>query len=203
MAIDIKNSSIEEKFHHLKRIVTSEDFLSMSTLAGEVPFYICPFENTEDYKEIDDIVDKLYHQVELAGKCPVKINLYDLCIEILKEEDDWEWILENESKMGKDELIEELQSILDVIDVIAPRVQKRFDGQMCDVLFITGVGEVFPYIRSHNLLNNLQSVAKAFPTVLFFPGKYTTSIELGSSLDLFGRLHDDKYYRAFNIFEKS
>lgn len=203
MSIDSKTSTITDKFEHLKKIVLSDDFLSMSTLAGEVPFYICPFENTQDYSEIDDIADKLFHQLEQAGKCPVKVNLYDLCVEILKEEGDWEWLLENEVKMGKDELIEELQSILDVIDVIAPRIRRRFKGQMCDVLLITGVGEVFPYIRSHNLLNNLQSVAKAFPTVLFFPGKYTTSIELGSSLDLFGRLHDDKYYRAFNIFEKS
>jgi hypothetical protein len=69
-----------------------------------------------------------------------------------------------------------------------------------DVLFISGVGEVFPYIRSHNVLNNLQSSAKDRPTVMFFPGTYTQSLETGASLDLFGRLHDDKYYRAFNIF---
>ena len=67
-------------------------------------------------------------------------------------------------------------------------------------MFITGVGEVFPYIRSHNVLNNLQSTAKDRPTVMFFPGEYTQSLETGASLDLFGRLHDDKYYRAFNIF---
>jgi hypothetical protein len=35
---------------------------------------------------------------------------------------------------------------------------------------------------------------------MFFPGVYTQSLEKGASLDLFGRLHDDKYYRAFNIF---
>ncbi|WP_261863114.1 DUF1788 domain-containing protein [Psychrobacter sp. JCM 18900] len=34
----------------------------------------------------------------------------------------------------------------------------------------------------------------------FFPGAYTHSLESGASLDLFGRLHDDKYYRAFNIY---
>jgi len=72
--------------------------------------------------------------------------------------------------------------------------------QEFDVMFITGVGEVFPYIRSHNVLNNLQSTAKDRPTVMFFPGEYTQSLESGASLDLFGRLHDDKYYRAFNIF---
>jgi hypothetical protein len=35
---------------------------------------------------------------------------------------------------------------------------------------------------------------------MFFPGAYTQSLENGASLDLFGLLHDDKYYRAFNIY---
>jgi hypothetical protein len=69
-----------------------------------------------------------------------------------------------------------------------------------DVMFITGVGEVFPYIRSHNVLNNLQSAAKDKPTVMFFPGKYTHSLEGGASLDLFNIHQNDKYYRAFNIY---
>jgi hypothetical protein len=38
--------------------------------------------------------------------------------------------------------------------------------------------------------------------VMFFPGDYSHSLEEGASLDLFGRLHDDKYYRAFNIFDR-
>jgi hypothetical protein len=68
-----------------------------------------------------------------------------------------------------------------------------------DVMFLTGVGEVFPYIRSHNVLNNLQKTVKDNPMVMFFPGTYTHSLEFGASLDLFGRLRDDKYYRAFDI----
>ena len=59
--------------------------------------------------------------------------------------------------------------------------------------------EVYPYIRSHNVLNNLQSTAKDKPTVMFFPGRYTHALATGASLELFGMLHDDKYYRAFNI----
>ena len=70
-----------------------------------------------------------------------------------------------------------------------------------DVMFIGGVGEVFPFIRSHNVLNNLQKAAKLKPTVMFFPGEYTHSLEGGAALELFGRLRDDKYYRAFNIFD--
>ena len=43
--------------------------------------------------------------------------------------------------------------------------------------------------------------SKDKPTVMFFPGEYRHSLEQGASLELFGLLHDDKYYRAFNIYE--
>jgi hypothetical protein len=69
-----------------------------------------------------------------------------------------------------------------------------------DIMFITGVGEVFPYIRSHNILNNLQKVARENPTVMFYPGDYKHSLEKGTSLELFELRRDDKYYRAFNIY---
>jgi hypothetical protein len=96
--------------------------------------------------------------------------------------------------------MELLQGPLDPETHLVPAIASRIAGSDFDVMFISGVGEVFPYIRSHNVLNNLQSKAKEKPTVMFFPGAYTHSLATGASLDLFGRLHDDKYYRAFNIF---
>jgi hypothetical protein len=109
-------------------------------------------------------------------------------------------MIENEAKLTKPKLQEELQGILSVEHILIPAIADLISNTEFDVLFLTGVGEVFPFIRSHNVLNNLQSTAKEKPTVLFFPGTYTHSLESGASLDLFGRLHDDKYYRAFNIF---
>jgi len=97
-------------------------------------------------------------------------------------------------------LKELLQSVLDPENHLIPAIGEKMDEEEFDVMFITGVGEVFPYIRSHTVLNNLQSTAKDRPTVMFFPGEYKQSLEEGASLDLFGKLHDDKYYRAFNIF---
>ena len=37
---------------------------------------------------------------------------------------------------------------------------KKIKEQMGDhnVVFITGVGKVYPFVRSHNILNNLQEV---------------------------------------------
>jgi len=119
---------------------------------------------------------------------------------LLKRRGVWERILQIEETVSKDQLKELLQGVLDPENHLIPAIAEQMRQQEFDVMFITGVGEVFPYIRSHNVLNNLQSTAKDRPTVMFFPGEYTQSLESGASLDLFGRLHDDKYYRAFNIF---
>ena len=63
-----------------------------------------------------------------------------------------------------------------------------------DVVMISGVGRVFPYMRSHNILNNLQHVFDDVPVVLFYPGDYN-----GQTLTLFEAFMDDNYYRAFNL----
>ena len=130
----------------------------------------------------------------------LEVNLYDLSIEILKERDIWHQIVEMEPSVSKEQIKELLQGVLDPEAHIVPAIAAKLLNTDFEVLFLSGVGEVFPYIRSHNVLNNLQSTAKEKPTVLFFPGAYTHSLESGASLELFGRLHDDKYYRAFNIF---
>ena len=108
--------------------------------------------------------------------------------------------MEAEAEISKDQLKELLQSVLDPETHLIPAIAEKMEEGEYDVMFISGVGEVFPYIRSHTVLNNLQSTAKERPTVMFFPGEYTQSIQEGASLDLFGKLHDDNYYRAFNIY---
>ena len=145
---------------------------------------------------------QLINRLEQQGINILEINLYDLSIELLKERGIWEQIIEIEETLSKDELKELLQGVLDPETHLVPAIANKLVNTEHDVLFLTGVGEVFPYIRSHNVLNNLQSTAKEHPTVIFFPGAYSHSLTTGASLDLFGKLHDDKYYRAFNIFER-
>lgn len=188
-----------EKFQHLLDLIGSERFLKMQGLGNEVPFFICPF-NPADAVEMERTQRQLVNRLAQQGIQVLNINLYDLAIEILKKGGDWEWYLDNEQTMSKQDLKEDLQGILDAREALIPAIAEKMAATQFDVMFLGGVGEVFPYIRSHNVLNNLQSTAKHKPTVMFFPGEYTHSLELGASLDLFGRLHDDKYYRAFNIF---
>jgi hypothetical protein len=196
---DIAKISVQERFQHLVEVISSQRFLNKQGLGNEVPFFICPFD-PEKSVEMERMQRQLINRLGQTGVRILDINLYDLSVEILKERDIWNQILEIEITVSKEHLKELLQGVLDPETHLIPAIAAKLSINDFNVLFITGVGEVFPYIRSHNILNNLQSTAKEKPTVMFFPGDYTHSLESGASLDLFRKLHDDKYYRAFNIF---
>lgn len=191
-------TSRKERAEHLFKVVTSQRFLTKQGLGNEVPFFICPYPAEEGLSMNEDRAD-LVTRIRHAGVEVLDLSLYDLSIGILQERGILDQILDIEPDTGKDEIRELLQSVLDPHANLIPKIGEAIEATPHDVIFLSGVGEVYPYIRSHNVLNNLQSTAKDKPTVLFFPGSYTHALATGASLDLFGRLHDDKYYRAFNI----
>lgn len=187
---------------HLTCVLTSEPFLKMEGLNGDIPFHICPFEpSLQD--DINLLATEVKNNLVDAKVKVLEINLYDLVIDICKEEGDWAWLLENEATMSKQVFKEEIQGIIDTKTVLIPAIVQRMSKIDFDILMITGVGEVYPYIRSNNLLENLQIKAKEKPTFMFYPGQYKHSIEKGTSLVLFGTLEDDNYYRAFNILDRA
>lgn len=199
MVQDPRRMTPKERFDHLVAVIASERFLKKHGLGNEVPFFICPFA-PEDAVEMDRQRRQLVNQLANRGVTALEIDLYDLAVELLKARGIWDQILAMEPTVAKDELKELLQGVLDPETHLVPAIAEALLKQHYHVLFLSGVGEVFPFIRSHNVLNNLQSTAKDKPTVMFFPGTYTHALASGASLDLFGRLHDDKYYRAFNVF---
>jgi len=194
-----ETSPFTVRFEHLYKLISSERFLKKQGLGNEVPFFICPYRPEEDV-EMKRLERQLIKQLDQHGVSILHINLYDLSIELLKERGIWDRILNVEQNVVKEKFKELLQGVLDPENHLIPAIARKMELTNFDVMFITGAGEVFPYIRTHNVLNNLQSTAKDKPTVLFFPGRYTHSLEGGASLELFGKLHDDKYYRAFNIY---
>jgi len=194
----IRASTRKERAEHLFKVVTSERFLTKQGLGNEVPFFICPYPAEEGLSMVEDRMD-LITRITHAGVAVLDISLFDLSLNILEERGILEQVLEIERETDKGELRELLQSVLDPQANLIPKIGEAIEATPHDVIFLSGVGEVYPYIRSHNVLNNLQSTAKDKPTVMFFPGSYTHALATGASLDLFGCLHDDKYYRAFNI----
>lgn len=199
MTSSITSTNLQASFDHLLTVLSGKRFLQKEGLGNEVPFFICPFEASISV-EVLRLEKQLVNRLEQSGIRVLEINLYDLSIAILKERGIWEQILEIEPSVSKDELKELLQGVLDPEANLVPAIADLLKNNEFEMLFLTGVGEIFPIIRSHHVLNNLQSTAKEKPTLMFFPGTYTHTLATGASLDLFERLHDDKYYRAFNIF---
>lgn len=191
-------TSRRERVEHLFKVVISQRFLAKQGLGNEVPFFICPYPAEEGLTMNEDRLD-LVTRITHAGVKVLDLSLYDLSLRILEDRGILDQILEIEADTDKSEIRELLQSVLDPQANLIPVIGKAIEATPHDVIFLSGVGEVYPYIRSHNVLNNLQSTAKDKPTVLFFPGSYTHALATGASLDLFGRMRDDKYYRAFNI----
>lgn len=199
MTKDLAKMPMQDRLQHLFAVISGQRFLKKQGLGNEVPFFICPFK-PEETVEMERLQRQLINRLDQAGIRVLSINLYDLSVDLLKERDIWDQLLEMEASIPKEQLMELLQGVLDPENHLAPSIAARLADTEFDVLFLSGVGEVFPYIRSHNVLNNLQSTAKEKPTLMFFPGDYVHSPETGASLELFARFHDDRYYRAFNIF---
>lgn len=186
---------------HLFAVLSGERFLKMEGLSNEVPFFIYPYE-PEHARDVAKAKKRVKNRLASKGIEVREINLYDLSVDVLKERGDWDEVLEVEPELDKVEFTEMLQSMLNPQQHLAPAIRERLADGEFDIVFLTGIGEVFPYIRSHNVLNNLQSVVVGRPMLMFFPGRYEQSDTLGSSLVLFGRLKDDQYYRAKNILEQ-
>ena len=66
--------------------------------------------------------------------------------------------------------------------------------QKGDILLISGIGKVYPFMRSHKILDNIQHIFADIPVLMLYPGSFD-----GQDLDLFGKFLDGHYYRAFNL----
>ncbi|WP_020663173.1 DUF1788 domain-containing protein [Amycolatopsis benzoatilytica] len=193
--------TLPQQEDHLFAVLSGKRFLQMEGLSNEVPFFIYPYP-PEDALAVAAAKKRIKNRLSNAGIRVFEVNLYDLSVDLLKERGDWDEVLEVEPSLDKSEFTEMLQSMLNPQLCLAPAIRERLAQVEFEIFFLTGIGEVFPYIRSHNMLNNLQSVVKDKPMLMFFPGRYDQSATLGSSLVLFGRLKDDQYYRAKDIREQ-
>lgn len=186
---------------HLLTVLSGKRFLQMEGLSNEVPFFIYPYA-PQDALAVAQAKKRIKNKLDKQGIRVREVNLYDLSVEILKARGVWERVLAVEPEQDKDDFRELLQGMLDPQLHLAPAIRATIEDGEFDILILTGIGEVFPYIRSHNVLNNLQSVVTGKPMLMFFPGRYEQSDTLGSALVLFGELKDDQYYRAIDIREQ-
>jgi hypothetical protein len=195
MSNSIKYNAPKE-FENLYKILSSPRFLKKEGLGGELPFFIHSFP-VEKLSEVETNTDYLIKRLQKEGVEILEINLYTLCIDILKREDLFDKIVEQEqSWSNKQRLLRVLSGPLNIDTVVIPEIHKRIADLNSKILLLTGIGAVYPFVRSHTILNNLQTLVGDIPLVMFFPGTYNNI-----SLNLFDRITDNNYYRAHNLNE--
>ncbi|RGP48255.1 hypothetical protein AWH04_08575, partial [Rhodococcus erythropolis] len=140
----------------------------MEGLSKEVPFFIYHFPPAWALG-VDGMRARITTKLQADdGIRVVEINLYDLAVELLTERGVWDRVLHAEPTMDKADFRDMLQGMLDPHDHLAPAIRVRLDTEPATepnttVVFLTGIGEVFPFIRTHTVLENLQSVVVGRP----------------------------------------
>lgn len=178
-------------FEEVYRKLASAEF--GQNLGGELPLYIQPIPVSKQ-TELNAQANRLVSRLSKLGKTALVIDLYQLSIELLEEEGVLQTLLEEEKELDQDAISSTLDSILDIKEVIIPRISGIISKNNPDFVFIIGVGRVYPFIRSHGILNNIEELANNCNMILFFPGEYNNL-----QLSLFGTISDENYYRGHNL----
>jgi hypothetical protein len=111
-------------------------------------------------------------------------------------------VLQEEVSWSKSDLFDTLQNVSDPPTSLVPKLMETI-GDDCQVSLITGSGRIYPFLRTHSILEALQPAMVRHPVVLFFPGEYSQDADGGSYLRLFGSSAttkiENKHYRAINL----
>lgn len=174
--------------------IQEDKFIEGRGLGNEISFYVFDYEPQEELVVRDYIkhIKKEFHYEGYNRKI-IEFDLYKMLLDMARERKIFERIFTMEEKQGKEALFKAMTTFAKP-DIFLRKIQEQMYDH--NVVFLTGVGKAFPFVRSHNILNNLQEVLDKIPVIMFFPGKYD-----GQSLQLFGKFKDDNYYRAFRLVD--
>ena len=176
--------------------ISDQDFLANRGVANEVRYYVFDYEPCDELIIRDKIKAlKKQNNPDTDGFQIIEFDLYEMVISILEEKGYIDKCVKFEEQKGMEYLYTAVTKMLRLTNddnLIVNRILESTPENA--VVFLTGVGKVFPFVRSHNVLNNLHQVLDSVPVVMFYPGTWN-----GQSLSLFGTITDGNYYRAFPL----
>lgn len=183
-------SKINKRLDSLKLEIQKAEFLEGKGLSNEVNIRIfC-------YDAADEMIVRHFTEqmiVDQSLDCHlIERNLYKVFLSICDDKRITDKASQMEEKKGKDFLFKNLQKFANNKSFVEKMQYEPHEPG--DVLLLTGVGEVFPFMRIHSLLEALQPEFSDVPILVMYPGKYD-----GRFVRLFDRLEPNPYYRAFNI----
>lgn len=189
---------ITVRLEELNEKLSDPKILSNKGLGNEVGFYIFDYE-PEDELVVRDAIPYIKKQIQKENPYTKiqEFDLFDIVLAFFEERGYMDKNFKMEEKKGSEFLYDKMKKALKLAtdnDWIVKYIQEHMDEDA--MIFITGVGKAYPIIRSHTVLNNLQTVVEKKPLIMFYPGRYENG-----GLRLFSRFMDDNYYRAFKLIE--
>lgn len=183
-------STIEERLDKVRELIQDDDFLESKGLSNEVNIRIFCYD-PEDEMAVRHFISQI--KTDQGLRCNlVERNLYEVFLAACDDLGIMDSIADMEEEDGGLFLLEQLHAAIGDADFV-----ERIDYQPHnpgDVLLLTGVGEVFPFMRIHVLLEALQPYFPDIPILVMYPGAFD-----GHHLKLFNRLKPNDYYRAFSV----
>ena len=182
--------NLSERLDNLKALIQTSDFLRGKWLVYEVNIRIFCYEASEELV-VQQFLSRLMSDQSIGCRL-IECNLYRVFLDVCADLDILDAVPEMEDTDGSIFLLEQLHSAVGEGEFIE-KIQYS-PHEMGDVLLLTGVGDVFPFMRVHTLLEALQPYFSDVPILVMYPGEFD-----GHQLRLFGRLQPSDYYRAFNV----
>lgn len=108
-----------------------------------------------------------------------------------------EAFIDLEKSHGITQVIDWMNNIMEMNEehnLVVQYISDHLNKDGSTIVFITGVGQVYPIIRAHKVLNTMTQVIDQIPVMMFYPGNYNSV-----RLQAFGELQEDNYYRAFHF----
>lgn len=186
----------QEKLDSIWNRISDKEFLENKGVANEVRYYIFDYDARNELLVRDKVQFlKKQNNADADGFQIVEFDLYQMVLQLLEEKGYIEKCIKFEQTKGRDYLITAISKMLRFTsdnNLIVNRIMRETPDNA--VVVLTGVGKIFPFVFSQNVLNNLHQVLDRVPVILFYPGIWN-----GESLSLFGTIHEGNYYRALPL----
>jgi hypothetical protein len=183
-------ADIKQELDRIKARISDPNFLANKGLSNEVGIHVFKYTPLHELI-VRDYIERLVAAPSDNFRIQER-DMYKILLEILEEKRVLGTVPSLEEKKGRDYLLAQLQKIATPEAFLAK--MKYTPHERGDVLFLTGVGKVYPFMRSNKMLDSMQQAFSDIPIVMFYPGEFN-----GQSLILFEKFHNGNYYRAFNL----
>lgn len=193
------NNSIQQRLSHLKETINSQDFLANRGLGNEVGYYIFDY-NPKDELFVREYIRNLSknNSPQLDGYTIQVFNLYELMMSYIEEKNYTKLIAKMEEKHDILFVASRVNRLLKMEDFDDNEMYftKYITERIVDnaVVILTGIGEIYPLVRAHSVLNKMHLAFTKSPVIMMYPGEYDRL-----RLTILDTKKDNNYYRAFRI----